>query len=184
MAERVCPPWVGHLLASPLRKLFQNPQKILGPYVDSGMTVLDVGCAMGFFSLPLAEMVGPGGKVVCVDLQEKMLQALVKRAVKAGLRDRIAPRLCPKRRLGLEDLRGTVDFALAFAVVHEVPEAPAFFSEIYETLKQGGRSLVAEPRGHVSRQDFDRCISVAENAGFRIAERPRIKRSRSILLGK
>ena len=49
MAEHVCPVWVGYLLASPVRKLFDNPEKVLAPYVKEGMTVLDVGSAMGFF---------------------------------------------------------------------------------------------------------------------------------------
>ena len=65
--EHVCPVWVGYLLASPVRKLIQNPKKLLSPYVEEGMTVLDAGCAMGFFSLPMARMVGPNGKVICGD---------------------------------------------------------------------------------------------------------------------
>ena len=52
MAEDVCPVWVAYLLASPLRKLLQNPERILAPCVHEGMTVVDIGCAMGFFSLP------------------------------------------------------------------------------------------------------------------------------------
>ena len=67
MAERVCPVWVGYFLTSPIRKLFQNPQKILSPYVENGMKVLDIGC--GFFSLPLAQMVGSKGKAISVDVQ-------------------------------------------------------------------------------------------------------------------
>ncbi|MEA1968069.1 MAG: hypothetical protein U9N77_07605 [Thermodesulfobacteriota bacterium] len=63
--------WVGHLLASPIRKLLQNPEKILSPHIKPGMTVLDIGCAMVFFSLPMAWMTGPDGKVVCMDIQEK-----------------------------------------------------------------------------------------------------------------
>ena len=94
MAERVCPVWVGYLLASPVRKLFQNPKKILAPYVEDGMKVLDVGCAMGFFSLPLARMIGSNGKVICVDVQEKMIKSLEKRAQKAGLANRIETRVC------------------------------------------------------------------------------------------
>ena len=70
MAKRVCPVWIGYLLASPIRKLFQNPKKILYHYVKEGMMVLDIGCAMGFFSLPLSEMVGSKGKVICVDVQK------------------------------------------------------------------------------------------------------------------
>jgi len=58
MAERICPVWVGYLLASPVRKLFENPKKILGEYIKEGMTVLDLGSAMGFFSIPAARLVG------------------------------------------------------------------------------------------------------------------------------
>ena len=76
MSDRVCPVWVGYLLVSPLRRLFHNPEKILGPYVREGMKVLDVGCAMGFFWLPLAGMIGQTGKVVCIDMQERMITSL------------------------------------------------------------------------------------------------------------
>lgn len=53
MAKRVCPFWVGYLLISPLRALMQNSKKILSQYITSGMKVLDVGCGMEFFSLPI-----------------------------------------------------------------------------------------------------------------------------------
>lgn len=109
MAEHVCPWWIGYILLSPLRRLSQNPLKILAPHVKPGMVALDVGCAMGFFSLDMAEMVGPEGKVVCVDLQPKMIKALVRRATKAGLKDRIDHRVCDKNGLGLEDLGEKVD---------------------------------------------------------------------------
>jgi ubiquinone/menaquinone biosynthesis C-methylase UbiE len=67
MAEKVFHIWVGYLLVSRGKKLFQNPKKILGPYVEEGRKVLDINCAKGFFSLPLAQTVGSDGKVVCVD---------------------------------------------------------------------------------------------------------------------
>ena len=90
----VCPAWLGYFLASPIRKLIHPPQTILTPYVREGMTVLDIGCGMGFFSIPLAQMVGAAGKVICVDMQEKMLKRLEKRAQKAGVSARIETRLC------------------------------------------------------------------------------------------
>ena len=102
MAEHVCPLWVGYLLASPVRKLFQDPEKIVGQHVGYGMTVLDIGCAMGFFSLPLAEMVGVQGKVICIDLQERMIEILENRARKAGLSERIETRLCGRDSLVIQ----------------------------------------------------------------------------------
>jgi len=184
MAEHVCPVWVGYLLASPLRKLLQNPRKILGPHVRKNMSVLDVGCAMGFFSLPLARLVGPGGTVICVDFQEKMLTSLRKRAEKAGLDERIETRLCRRDSLDLDDLSGRIDFALAFAVVHEVPDPARLFSEIHEAMKPTAGVLVAEPKGQVSAEEFETSISIAEQNGFERIERPRIRRGNAILLAK
>ena len=185
MAEHhVCPVWVGYLLASPTRKLFQNPRKILGPYVNEAMTVADIGCAMGFFSLPLAEMVGPNGKVICVDVQEKMIRSLEKRAQKAGLSGRIQTIICNDGSLCLDDFKGKIDFALAIGVVHEVGDSVRFFSEIKEAMKPAGRLLVAEGKSFVSEADFERTVSVAKHNGFEVTDRPKIKRGRTVLLQK
>ena len=89
MAERVCPPWMGYLLINPLRKLLEKPNKLLGQFVEEGMTVLEPGSGMGYFTLPLARMVGPEGRVVAVEIQPKMLAVLERRAHKAGLSQRI-----------------------------------------------------------------------------------------------
>ena len=86
MANRVCPWWIGYLLASPLRRwLGQDPAKILSPYVREAMTVLEPGPGMGFFTIPLARLVGPSGRVIAVDLQPKMIESLKRRASKAGV---------------------------------------------------------------------------------------------------
>jgi len=146
------------------------------------MTVMDVGCGMGFFSLDMARMVGPDGRVVCVDLQPRMIKALVRRASKAGLADRIDERLCSPDSLGLDDLAGHIDFALVFAVVHEVPDAPALLAQLHSLLKSEGRLLLAEPRGHVSEGKFQKTLDIAENAGLSIVERPEIKKSHTAVL--
>ena len=110
------------------------------------MTILDVGSAMGFFTLPMAKLTGSSGKVIAVDLQEKMLTGLEKRARKAGLSNGIETRLCLEDSLGIRDLAGRVDFALVFAVAHEVPDISKLFAEIAPTLKPGAALLLAEPR--------------------------------------
>lgn len=183
MAQHVCPLWVGYLLANPLRKIITNPNTILTPYVKKGMKVLDVGCAMGFFSLALARLVGSSGKVLCVDLQQKMLDRLEKRAQKASLSDRIETRLCQSNSLCLEDGYGSIDFALAFAVVHEVPSPETFFSEINKVMDKQGKLFVAEPKGHVGKGAFGNTIAIAERSGFKIICRPKIAWNWAVLLG-
>jgi ubiquinone/menaquinone biosynthesis C-methylase UbiE len=182
MAHMVCPWWLGRLLASPLRKLFQDPKEILTPYVRKEMTVLDVGCGMGFYSLPMAEMVENGGKVVCVDLQEKMISGLIKRASRAGLTERIDARVCAKDHLPLDDLTGKIDFALAFALLHEVPDKDRLLSEIFAAMKKGALLLIAEPSGHVKQREFEEIVQITKSAGFEIIDHPEIRRSRAVLL--
>lgn len=139
---------------------------------------------MGYFTLPLAKMVGPSGKVVAVDAQEKMIHRLVKRAVTASLQDRIDARVCSRESLGLGEMAGRFDFALAFHVVHEVPDAGRLFSDMHELLKTGGTVLVAEPSFRVSSQEFEASLEKARRAGFVVAEGASIWRSRVALLTK
>jgi ubiquinone/menaquinone biosynthesis C-methylase UbiE len=184
MAHRVCPFWIGYLLLLPIRKLWQNPEKILSPYVKEGMTILDIGSAMGYFSIPLALAVGARGKIICVDMQEKMLAVLRKRAAKAGVLDRIETHLCSPTSLQLGNFAGSIDFALAFAVVHEVADARKLFEEIAAALKPGAQLLVAEPNGHVKDKDFVNTLCAAGQGGFQVAGEPNIARSHTAILQK
>jgi ubiquinone/menaquinone biosynthesis C-methylase UbiE len=184
MAEHVCPPWIGHLLVSPLRRLVQDPARILAPHLRAGMTALDAGCAMGFFSLAMAEMVGPEGRVYSVDLQQKMIDSLQSRARKAGLFQRIETRLCTGTELGIVDLNSGVDFALAFAVLHEVPERILFLQQIRRALRPEGRLLLAEPAGHVGRRAFAATLDIVQHSGLTVLACPRIWRSHTALCGR
>jgi cyclopropane fatty-acyl-phospholipid synthase-like methyltransferase len=175
---------MGYLLASPLRRLIQNPAKIVAPYVREGMTVLEPGPGMGFFTLELARRVGDSGRVIAVDVQPRMLTVLERRASKAGLRRRIKTRLVGPGKMGLSDLAGKVDFALAFAMVHEMPDAGRFFRELSATLKPGALTLLVEPGGHVKDEAFDRELAEAAKAGLRAGDRPRVGRSHAAVLIK
>lgn len=168
MAHRVCPFWVGYLLINPLRRLFENPYKILDPIIREGMTILEPGCGMGYFTLPIARMVGPDGRVVVVEIQEKMLISLERRAKKAGLSDRIESRLIESDGMGITDLSGMVDLVVAIHMIHEVPNQRVFFSDVWEVLKSEGRLLAIEPKGHVSKDKFEQSISIAEQIGFMV----------------
>lgn len=184
MARHVCPIWIGYFLASGLRRLLQNPSKILASHVSANMKVLDVGSAMGFFSLPMAEAVGPRGKVLCVDVQPKMLDVLRKRAAGAGLADRIETHVCANETFGLDGRADEFDFALAFAVVHEVTDPARFFREVHCLLKPEARLLLAEPRGHVTEAAFRRTVAIARENSLAVVDRPEIRGAHAAILTK
>jgi 2-polyprenyl-3-methyl-5-hydroxy-6-metoxy-1,4-benzoquinol methylase len=164
--EHLCPWWMGYLLASPLRRLAEKPEKLLAPYVTEGMTVVDLGCAMGFHSIPMARLVGPSGRVVCVDIQERMLGVLRRRARRRGLDSVIETRACTQEDLGLEDMRGQADVALAFHVVHESHHPAKFFADCFATLRPRGRLILAEPSGRLSAEDRAAIFELAVSSGF------------------
>lgn len=184
MSNRVCPWWLGYLLASPLRRWIQDPQEILNPYVHEGMTVLEPGPGMGFFTIPLARLVGSSGHVVAVDLQPKMIDGLKRRAAKESVLDSIEARVSSAESMGVGDLGPTVDFTLAFAIVHEFPDAGKFFDEVAVVSKPGAKLLLAEPRGHVNDAQFAAELSSAAAAGFEVTARPVVRRSHAALLMK
>ncbi len=179
MQEHVCPWWLAYTFDNPLRRLVHSPEKLLGPYVKDGMRVMDLGCGLGHFSLGMARMVGPGGAVLSVDVQERMLATLRRRSLKAGIEDRIITHLCKPDKLGVVE---QVDFILAFWMIHETPEPGILLTKLGHLLKPEGRLLVAEPMMHVKAADFEDTIKLAETRGLRLLERPEISFSRAALL--
>jgi ubiquinone/menaquinone biosynthesis C-methylase UbiE len=180
-AERstyVCPAEHGDWLVSSLRGLVNHPGRILKGLVDEGDTAVDLGCGPGFFTLPLARMVGETGHVVAVDIQEGMLAKLRTRAVEADLASRIQLHHVGADSLGVT---GPADFALAFWMVHEVPNEVRFMREIHGFLRPEGRFLLVEPMGHVSKAQFGRTVEVAKQAGFVALSPRRVGFSRAML---
>ena len=182
--HKPCPWWAGHLIASPIRRLWQNPESIVAPYICAGMTVLEPGPGMGFFTLPMATLVGPSGRIVAVDVQPRMIDGLKRRARKAGMSDRIDARIAPPATMRLADLGGRVDFVFAFAAVHEFPSAAAFFAEATRALKAGSDLLLAEHTGHVDETEFAAEIKSAADSGLMVIDRPSIRSCVTALLRK
>ena len=174
--KHLFPWWAGYLLISPMRRLSLDPDKILGDYIKEGMTVIDAGCAMGYFSLPIARMVGKNGKVLCVDLQDRMLKTLKKRAAAAGLEKQIIARECTDQWLKIDDFYGRADAAIAFGVVHEAPDERAFIEDLARGIKPGGTLIIGEPRGPVKEPVFIKTVRIAEKTGFSM-ESMTVKRS-------
>ncbi|HUI29574.1 MAG TPA: class I SAM-dependent methyltransferase [Candidatus Acidoferrales bacterium] len=177
--QRVCPVENAGTLDNKIRKFLQNPRKILKPYVRSGMTVLDVGCGPGVFSIEMAEMVGPSGNVVAADLQEGMLQLLKEKIKGTPLEKIVEPYKCEASRIGLTR---KVDFVLAFYMVHEVPDKRSFFKEIRTILRDNEAMLIVEPNFHVSKKAFGEMLDSLVDLRFEVIERPRFFFSRSVLV--
>jgi len=179
--ERVCPWWLCRTFDNPLRRIFHKPERIFAALVKPGMTVLDAGCGMGFFSIGIARLLKGDGMVLAVDLQDRMLEGLRKRAERAGVAGSITPTLCTPKSLNIE---GPVDFALAFWMVHETPDRGTFLKEVHSVLRPGGQLLITEPLFHVSQKAFDETLALAWHVGFRMVSSPKVAFSRTALLQK
>lgn len=158
-----CPRWMCFTFDNRFRRMIQNPRRIIGPFVREGDVVLDVGPGIGYFTIEMAKIVGTGGKVIAADIQEPMLRGIEKRARRAGVRDRIELHLATNERIYAGQ---KADFILAFWMVHEVRDSQRFFNQLREVLKPTGRFLLAEPKLHVSSEQFYALIDGAGQAGF------------------
>ena len=179
--HRVCPWWMAYLFDNFLRRMINPAEKVLGPYVKPGMTVLDFGCGFGHFSLGMARLAGKTGQVVAADLQEKMLAKTMARARRAGLDKIIQPHQCSDHGIGATP---TLDFALACNSLHETPDPASTLGELFALLKPGARLLVMEPLGHLKAGEFEAEVALAKKAGFEEIDRPGITREISVLLEK
>ncbi|MDH3976224.1 MAG: class I SAM-dependent methyltransferase [Deltaproteobacteria bacterium] len=181
MEKHICPWWLAYTFDNPLRRIIHKPEEIFIPYLHKGMTAIDIGCGMGYFSIGMAKIVGETGNIISVDIQQKMLDILTKRAKKAGLAHRITTYLCEENNIGINE---KADFALAFWMVHETPDEFNFLKQLKAIVKSKGKLLLAEPKLHVTLNDFKKTLSMAQKSGYKIIGSPKIYFSHSALLEK
>ncbi|HWH45245.1 MAG TPA: methyltransferase domain-containing protein [Thermoleophilaceae bacterium] len=108
--------------------------------LDAGETVLDLGCGAGTDMLIAAQMVGPGGRAVGVDMTPSMLQVARESAERMGLVVELHESLI--ETLPLES--ASVDVVVSNGVIDLVPDKDAVFDEIDRVLRPGGRLQVAD----------------------------------------
>ncbi len=181
MDKHVCPWWLAYTFDNPVRRLFHKQDTIFTSYLEQGMTAIDIGCGMGYFSIGMAHIVGAGGRVISVDIQQQMLDVVMKRAGKAGVADRIQPHKCREDSLALS---ARADFVLTFWMVHEVPDIRRLMKEIHTLIKPKGKYLLAEPVIHVGAARFEEISALVLQAGFHVIDRPRIAMSRTCVFEK
>lgn len=179
--NHVCRPEEAGMLDSKIRKIFQNPEKILKPYISKGMKVLDIGCGPGFFTIEMVKLLEGSGNIIAADLQEEMLLKLKDKIKNTYFEERINFLKVEKDKIGLSD---DFDFILVFYMLHEVPDQRKFLKELFTHLKSNGKILISEPKFHVTKKDFQKSIRIIEDVGFKIMESPAIFLSRSIIIEK
>jgi len=184
MGTGILTAWIDRILAKPIRYLLESPRRLLKGYVKTDMTVLDVGCGAGYYSLGMARLVGDQGRVIAVDTQAEPVAALREKAERAALSGRIEPRVCSEQSLDISDLASQVDFALAVYVVHHAKDTPSLMSSVYEALKPAGKFLVIEPKHHASATEREATESAAWLAGFALADHPSLKRDWAVVFIK
>ena len=177
--SHLCPAEKAGALDNSFRKLVQNPQKILQPYIKEGMTVLDVGCGPGFFSIEMAKMLNGSGKVIAADVQQGMLDIIRDKINGTPLEQRIELHRSDFDNIGIIE---KVDFVLAFWMVHEVRNQKKFIEELTSILKPNGIILIIEPKFHVSKKAFVATIDMIKEIGFIIINNPKVFFSRAIAL--
>jgi 2-polyprenyl-3-methyl-5-hydroxy-6-metoxy-1,4-benzoquinol methylase len=180
-AHGACPPEVADVLFSPERLKFHNPHELMRSYLTAGMTAVDVGCAKGFFTIPMLEMVGQHGRVVAIDFQSKMLEALAH-----NVSDKQAQRLvllqCSDDDFRAQSYAGQADFVLMFWMLHEIEDTERAVRQAAALLKPGGTLMLTEPNFRVDQQGFEACVDLFVSEGLEVVERPDIWTSFSAVL--
>ncbi len=174
-----CPVGMAGGLDNSFRKLLQNPYKILQPYISKGMTVLDLGCGPGFFSIAIAKLLNGSGKVIAADLQDGMLKKVEKKIKGTELEQRFELHKCENEKIGLTE---QIDFVLAFYMIHEVIDQEKLFEELKSILKPNGKIYIIEPKIHVSKKAFAAMIDRLISMDFEIIEKPKVFFSRAVLV--
>jgi len=168
-------------LDNTIRRLVQPPGTLIDRFISPGMTILDLGCGPGYFTLPMAHKTGSKGSVTAADIQAGMLVRIKNKIKNTALENRIIIHNCGEKSIGL---LGQYDFALTFWMVHEVPNANNFIGEIFKLMKNGGKWLFVEPKGHVNKYEFNKNVVLAKQIGFTIEDEPKIGFSRAVLFIK
>jgi ubiquinone/menaquinone biosynthesis C-methylase UbiE len=180
---RPMPHQMAGALDHPLRMRYRDPGATLADYgIAPDMTILDLGCGTGTFTLELARMVGEGGRIHAVDLQQPLVDRTRQRLAAAGLQDRVHLHCCGAEVLPLS--AESVDLAVMIATLPQIPDRFAALSEVQRVLKVGGRLVISEELPdpayvfpHLARQ-------WAEEAGFRFVTQHGTFFCYSILLEK
>jgi predicted methyltransferase len=124
-------------LEAPDRDEWQRPDKIMDALgVAEASVVADLGAGSGWFTIRLADRVGPNGKVFAEDIQRPMIQAIKVRVERMGLKDRVTTVLGTANDPRLPE---PVDAVLIVDAYHEMENPVLLLRNVAKSLKPKGR---------------------------------------------
>ena len=138
MAHKFPPDRWAKLLDDDRRRMLPPGELLEAIGVEAGSVVADLGAGPGYFTFPLAERVGPGGRVYALDVQPEMVEVLRRREPPSN----VAVMESGESEFPLES--SSVDLAFLAFVLHELADARAFLAEVRRVLRPGGRLAVLE----------------------------------------
>jgi ubiquinone/menaquinone biosynthesis C-methylase UbiE len=174
----ICPWWLCFLFDNFTRKWYQDPIKIMTPFIKSGFKILDVGPGRGYYTFPFASLVQPEGFVYALDIQKKMLDILKEIADKKGYSN-IIPHFYDGKNICIQE---QFDFVNLFWMCHEIRNKDTFLNELKGVCKTGSKILLVEPYVHVSKKMYKKSIQMFLDNGFRTVNTVKINFSRAVLL--
>jgi ubiquinone/menaquinone biosynthesis C-methylase UbiE len=123
---------------------FLNPASVVAQTgLMQGQVVADLGCGSGFYVLPAAQMVGPTGTIIAVDVQTQKLAATVSIANQFGYKNvRVVQANLGKPLLDIEP--NSCDMVIVSNILHQMEDATQLIKNIYRILKTPGRLLAVE----------------------------------------
>jgi len=145
MNERTFRAENAQVLEDPERLDWLPPAEVINALaLRTGMKVVDVGAGTGYFSIPIADAVGAGGRVTAVDLQREMLQLLAGKIKKRGGPGNVE--LVQGKATATGVSAGSADIVLMANVWHELDDQSAVLSEMRRVLVPEGVLAVLDWR--------------------------------------
>lgn len=166
-ASSPCPASLSWLVDNALRRRYMGP--VLGRIgIRPGDKVLELGPGPGAFTLGAAELVGPAGRLVAVDIQPEMIEQVVTRIRAAGLRN-VETHVASAYELPLED--ESLDVAFLVTVLPEIPDRTRALAELHRVMREGGLLSITEEFYDPDYLFASEVVRLVESAGFRLEQR-------------
>jgi ubiquinone/menaquinone biosynthesis C-methylase UbiE len=159
------------ILEHPLRPLLHPVRSTLEKFrFKPGDTVLELGPGIGYFTVEASRMVGPEGRILCLDMQPEMIGALCGRLDE---RDVANARPMVGNALSLPLADDSVDAAYLVTVLGEIPDRPRAIAELRRVLRPGGVLSFSESLMDPDYQLEDSVSDLCRASGFEVLDHSR-----------